>query len=578
MLQEHYIKVILPLRLEWEPCYTTAAQVRIGDRVAVIFAGRRVVGVVSDAQAVPDIDPSRIHPVHSVETGLESISPEEIRLWRFVADYYMCTIGEVYKAAYPGLKTASEESGARAKARRVEMEERSRVQWQKRIARLEERLAAKQKDLSGRHGEVVRHRLEEQKRAIASELEDARARLSKLSFNLDLSERDYSLLLKYLPELKQDAGLQKLMQGGKPVLLKAPDRVEIYAAAAGDVVRKGKNVLVLVNESTLAGSLNDRLKSEFGNLVLVQRAGTTKSDQRRINDALRSGRPYILVGTRSSIFAAHRNLGLVIVENEESRFYKQTDSAPRYNARDCAVQLSVIHRCKIILGSASPSLESLQNAISGRYSLYEPAKEQNSCRYILVDTVAERRKNGMVGHFSRKLLSAMRDSTSTAIIRGFEKAEDLEGVHADIFTIPQAAKTDLSSYGLVAFLSAEALFDTSDFRSDEHAYQYLERLRSTCRNVVVQTSQAAHQVFSMNNAYSLLQERRDFRLPPFTRLVDVHTKQSLERELTASGFIVFPMPDGVRVVLNKDKSLIEKKKELRKILSGVKCVIDVDPF
>ena len=82
----------------------------------------------------------------------------------------------------------------------------------------------------------------------------------------------------------------------------------------------------------------------------------------------------------------------------------------------------------------------------------------------------------------------------------------------------------------------------------------------------------------MNNAYSLLQERRDFRLPPFTRLVDVRTKQSLERELSASGFIVFPTPDGVRVVLNKDKSLIEKKKELRKILSGVKCVIDVDPF
>ena len=71
--------------------------------------------MVSEVNVSPDIDESRIQPVLDVESGLDPISPEEISLWRFIADYYLCTVGEVYKAADPGLKTAAEESSARSR-------------------------------------------------------------------------------------------------------------------------------------------------------------------------------------------------------------------------------------------------------------------------------------------------------------------------------------------------------------------------------------------------------------------------------------------------------------------------------
>ena len=174
MSAQHYIKVILPLRLEWEPCYITDADLWAGDRVAVIFAGRRVIGVVSEVDVTPDIAISRIRPILSVETGLDRITPEEISLWRFIAEYYLCTIGEVYKAAYPGLKTASEETKVRVSRQKAMLEERTIAVWQQRIKRLKERLDVKDADLAKKHGITVLRRLEEQRKAIASALQEQR--------------------------------------------------------------------------------------------------------------------------------------------------------------------------------------------------------------------------------------------------------------------------------------------------------------------------------------------------------------------------------------------------------------------
>ena len=96
-----YISVILPLKLEWEPCYalrlepSSTVEPCTGDRVKVKFAHHEYVGVISRTDMVPDIDPKKIHEIVSLENGLERILPEEIALWRAVAEYYMCTVGEV---------------------------------------------------------------------------------------------------------------------------------------------------------------------------------------------------------------------------------------------------------------------------------------------------------------------------------------------------------------------------------------------------------------------------------------------------------------------------------------------------
>ena len=589
MLSKRYIKLILPLRLEWEPCYYLSGNAGIGQRVIVRFAGRRVVGVVSGIDVTPDIDPSRIQPVLSTETGLEPISPKEIEFWRFIADYYLCTIGEVYKAAYPNQKTVSEEINAQRAQRKQALEVREEELWRKRIARLQARLDAKTADLGRKHKDAVRATLEAQRNDIVRELQEAQARLAALSHSLEIENTDYSTLLSKVPDICPEPALLQTLHPGKPVLLKSADRNADYINAAAQILRNGMNVFILVNETALAGQLQDSLQKSFGDLLLVHHSKMTSAERRRITDIVRSGRPYILVGTRSAIFLPHRDLGLIIVDNEESTFYKQSDTAPRYNARDCAVQLARMHGCNIILGSVSPSLESILNARNGRYILFDRNPDGSemhpACRFTLIDIPAEKRKNGMHGIISRKLSDAMRHSSNTALIRGFEKPEELEGLNADILTIPQAAKTDLNGYDLTAILNADALFNPSDFRSDEHAFQYLERLRSICPQLIVQARQAGHQVFTLRSAEPLLEERRKFNLPPYTRMVEMRTSKAVElgRALSAEGFSTMVLTDSVRVSLSRDKTLLDAKRKLRKTVEAFRSsskadvIVDVDP-
>ena len=269
MLSRRYIKLILPLRLEWEPCYYLSGDVGTGQRVIVKFAGRRTVGVVSEVDITPDIDPSRIQPVLQADTGLDPISAREIELWRFVADYYLCTIGEVYKAAYPSQKTASEELEVHRTQRKQALESREEEIWRQRIARLHSRLDAKNADLCRKHGEAVRIRLEAQRDAIIVDLKEAERRLADLSHNLGIEANDFSALLARVPDLKAEPALLRAIQSGRPTLLKSADRNSDYIQTAAQTLRAGKNVCILVNETALAGQLCDSLKATFGELLLA---------------------------------------------------------------------------------------------------------------------------------------------------------------------------------------------------------------------------------------------------------------------------------------------------------------------
>ncbi len=98
MSQMKYISVILPLRLEWIPCYSVPAEagaIEVGDRVNVMFANRRYSGVVSATEVTPETDPKKVKPILSVEHDMERILPDEIELWKAISDYYLCGIGEV---------------------------------------------------------------------------------------------------------------------------------------------------------------------------------------------------------------------------------------------------------------------------------------------------------------------------------------------------------------------------------------------------------------------------------------------------------------------------------------------------
>ena len=209
--------------------------------------------------------------------------------------------------------------------------------------------------------------------------------------------------------------IKEIFAKGKPALLHGvtgSGKTEIYLKLAQETLAMGKNVLYLVPEIALSRQLEDRISETFPEL-LVFHSGETMSRKREVATVLRhagepaEGKGYVVLGTRSAIFLPHKNLGLVIVDEEHDTSYKQDSPAPRYNGRETAIMMAKIFGANVILGSATPSLESLYNCSVGRYGLVTLNKrfyDAADSDIEIIDTIAERRKNGMIGNFSRKLI------------------------------------------------------------------------------------------------------------------------------------------------------------------------------
>ena len=425
-----YISVILPLKLEWEPCYAVSSDqsVHTGDRVKVVFSNKEYVGVVSGTGITPDINPKRILPIVSIEKDLEKVLTQEIGLWRQIAEYYLCTIGEVYKAAYPATKISLEESRAAHIKAAQERKAKLLKVMSDRIRKIEDKLAKKETLLeSSRNGTRKRQILEESLAKIKKELENASAvyaaalageaegnrKGNDKVFACDASE-DISLSdaqSKAYQEIKQG------FQDNKPVMLHGitgSGKTEIYIKLAQEVIAGGRNVLYMVPEIALSRQLEERLEKHFADRLLVFHSGESAVSKRNTAEAIRnSNGGYIVLGTRSSLFLPHHDLGLIVVDEEHDSSYKQDSPAPRYNGRDTALMMSRIQKCNIILGSATPSYEEIYNCQTNKHllvTLNERYYGSEDAEIEIVDTRAERRKRGMEGNFSRKLIGHIKQT------------------------------------------------------------------------------------------------------------------------------------------------------------------------
>ena len=469
-----FIQVILPLRLEWEPFYyqeielsesagdasglfpvtSTGSvterdkeQVRVGDRVRVNFAGKEYVGVVSDVDSGEKAEAlgitNRVKPIIGEAEGLEPVTKEEIELWRQIAEYYLCTVGEVYKAAYPAQKVEKEVVQARQEALKVEREEKNRTKIADKIKRLEERaekkaeLAAKARKSESRERYLAeKEMLEGEIGLLVRELtsmvgEHCRTTGSVTGYGdsvtyhqdeepiggsiIETSEGTEKEISLSAAQEEAYSKIKEIFAKGKPALLHGvtgSGKTEIYLKLAQETLAMGKNVLYLVPEIALSRQLEDRISETFPEL-LVFHSGETMSRKREVATVLRhagepaEGKGYVVLGTRSAIFLPHKNLGLVIVDEEHDTSYKQDSPAPRYNGRETAIMMAKIFGANVILGSATPSLESLYNCSVGRYGLVTLNKrfyDAADSDIEIIDTIAERRKNGMIGNFSRKLI------------------------------------------------------------------------------------------------------------------------------------------------------------------------------
>ena len=425
-----YISVILPLKLEWEPCYFVGASAQIGQRVRVNFAGKEYIGVISGVGITPETAPEKIKEICEFEDGMGRIMPEEIELWKQIAEYYLCTVGEVYKAAYPIGKINLEEARSIAKEKAELRQRKQEEALAARIGRLQDRLQKKQGLLGRAKKDCVKAKYQCEIDGIARELMLLEALKDKCTDLAHLSEghADNPSISHPKPELtaEQSKAVSEIkagFAGSKPVLLNGvtgSGKTEIYISLALEALEQGKNVLYLVPEISLSRQLEDRLEKYFGKRLMVFHSRETAAERRNTAEKIRESAGcamdghggdvgnYIVLGTRSSLFLPHHNLGLIIVDEEHDSSYKQDSPAPRYNGRDTALILSTIHKSNIVLGSATPSLEELYNCKMGRHMQVMLTERYHGCgdsEIEIIDTRAERRKNGMKGNFSRKLIA-----------------------------------------------------------------------------------------------------------------------------------------------------------------------------
>jgi primosomal protein N' (replication factor Y) (superfamily II helicase) len=184
-------------------------------------------------------------------------------------------------------------------------------------------------------------------------------------------------------------------------------KTEIYINLIRETLRQDKQVLYLLPEIALTTQIITRLRRYLGSGIVIYHSKLNEQERAEIWNKVLERRIQVVIGARSALFLPYADLGFVIADEEHENSYKQFDPAPRYNARDTAVYLSKLHGAKILLGSATPSMESYFNAAGGKYGLVElltrygdtPAPE-----LVIVDVSEERRKKTMKSHFSSVLL------------------------------------------------------------------------------------------------------------------------------------------------------------------------------
>lgn len=192
-------------------------------------------------------------------------------------------------------------------------------------------------------------------------------------------------------------------------------KTEIYVELIREQLELGKQVLYLLPEIALTTQLIQRLSAYFGELIGIYHSKFNQNERVEIWNNVLNNNPNrfrIILGARSSIFLPFSDLGLIIVDEEHESSFKQYDPSPRYNARDCAVVLGHMYKAKVLLGSATPSIESYYNAKNGKYGLINLTERFGGLQMpeiLCADLKKERRQKSMQSHFSSYLMDTMRD-------------------------------------------------------------------------------------------------------------------------------------------------------------------------
>lgn len=190
----------------------------------------------------------------------------------------------------------------------------------------------------------------------------------------------------------------------------ASGKTQLYIRLMEEMISAGKHVLYLLPEIALTTQITERLRTYFGDKLGVYHSRFNDNERAEVWHKVLNKEYQVVVGARSAVFLPLQELGLIIVDEEHETSYKQFDPAPRYHARDTAIYLGHIHGAKVLLGSATPSVESYYNALAGKYGLVKLDQRYGDAKLPEVETLnitEESRKENMFTYFSGQLLKEM---------------------------------------------------------------------------------------------------------------------------------------------------------------------------
>ena len=450
-----YANIILPLPLDGYFTYCVpddlASRVQNGMRVTVPFGkSKTYVGVVAEYPVdVPK-------PVEEVaQQGKKEIVyknivdvlddapillPQQLRLWKWIADYYMSPIGDVYKAALPsGLKV---EDGFRPRTELfIRLADKYRDEQTLTLLISSMKRAVKQLDvlmtylrLTGVDNiehllpdtelrEVTREELMNESHASIAVIRSLQEKMILVTYEKEVGRLNHNIAphpekIKPLNEAQTEAYNHILVQMmGHPVTLlhgvTSSGKTEIYIHLIQKAINEHKQVLYLLPEIALTVQITERLKAVFGNRLGIYHSKYSDAERVEIWKKQLSSNPYdVILGARSAVFLPFHRLGLVIIDEEHEQSFKQQDPAPRYHARSAAIVLAQMYAgAKTLLGTATPSMESYYNAKQGKYGLVELSRRYKDIQLPSIEVVDMKdlyRRKMVSGPFSPRLLSAVR--------------------------------------------------------------------------------------------------------------------------------------------------------------------------
>ena len=442
-----YIQAILPLPLEGTFTYSVPQdledKIKVGMRVVVPCGQKKTYTAlcVEVTDKKPNIGVKNIKCIYSVLDDMPMLLPQQLKLWQWMADYYMCTLGDIYKAALPaGLKA---EDGYRPKTETyVGLTEKFHDEMALNIALdMVSRYEKQQKALAGYL--ELSHWAEISGTAIPDDIKEiTQTELCNVTHCttptvkslvkrgiLEIYQKEIGRLntdgeftpqnAKLLNEAQQEAYNQVLMQFMKKnvVLLHgvtSSGKTEIYIHLILKALQDHKQVLFLLPEIALTVQIMERLQRVFGSRLGIYHSKYSDAERVEIWKKQVSACPYdIIIGARSAALLPFKNLGLVIIDEEHETSYKQQDPAPRYHARSAAIMLASMYGAKTLLGSATPCMETYTNAKNGKFGYVRLDKRYKDIalpKIEVVDVKDMTRRKMMKGPFSPRLLEAIQES------------------------------------------------------------------------------------------------------------------------------------------------------------------------